>query len=67
MCVVIGGRIRMISLCSILLLSLQLFHGDVERENEDYDYRLLTGNSALVKSCPIPPPLNPRHLSATLK
>jgi len=66
MCVVIGGRARMIFLCSILLVSLLLVYGGAERESEVYDYRLLIGNSALVKSCPIRLTLPPCHLSATL-
>ena len=66
-CVVIGGRIKMVSLCSILFLSLPLVYWDAERENEDYDYSLPTGNSALVKSCPIPLTLTQRRLSATLQ
>jgi len=65
MYVVIGGRIKMIFLCSILLLSLLLVHRGAEPESEVYDYRLLTDNSALVKPCPIRLILAPCHLSAT--
>jgi len=53
MCVVIGGRVRMNFLCSILLVPLLLVYGGAERESKVYDYRLLIGNSALVKSCPV--------------
>jgi len=52
-------------LCSIFLVSLLSVYGGAERESEVYDYRLLTGNSALLKSCPIQLTLQSLHLSAT--
>jgi len=65
MYVVIGGRIKVIFLCSILLLSLLSVYRGAERESKVYDYSFPTGNSALVKSCLIRLMLPPCHLSAT--
>ena len=66
MCVVMGGRIRVISHVLHYSCLLPLVYGDAERENEAFNYRLPTGDSSLVGSYYIRLILPPRDLSAIL-